>query len=132
MNHLDYNKQEEDMRVPISFRVSIRKKRELMLCAEKFGCDLTSVLEILTENPQIAIKYNIKDLFDERNTLLESLIQSDKRIAEEKLMCDKLRNELEVIEKERDNETLKFKKAMKEKIKLRLQLDNLLKGEEQK
>lgn len=63
-------------RVPIAFRVPVKKKKELLECAEKRGASVTDVLEVLTEDPEDKLRMLNEDfpLDDKKfNQILEYL-----------------------------------------------------------
>ena len=51
-----------DKRVPITFRVPVKKKHELLQCAMESGASLTDVLEVLTEDPKQKLSHDFNEV----------------------------------------------------------------------
>lgn len=88
--NIDYLK-DDSKRVPISFRIPVKKKQELMLCAEKCGGTLTDVLEVITDEVELKYKHRTSELLIENKRLEaqlrkknEELDNAYKLIAEQK------------------------------------------------
>ena len=84
-----------DKRVPIGLRVSVKKKHELLKCANKYGGSLTDILEVLTEDAEIKLKHDFKELLFERKKYKAKYNASIKEIERLKLLL--LEKEMECV-----------------------------------
>jgi hypothetical protein len=69
MNTINDYMDNKSNRVPITFRLSVKKKQELMLCAAKCGGTLTDVLEVITDEVELKFKHRTSELLIENKRL---------------------------------------------------------------
>jgi hypothetical protein len=90
MNTINDYMDNKSNRVPITFRVSVKKKQELMLCATKCGGTLTDVLEVITDEVELKFKHRTSELLIENKRLEAQLIEKNHELDKANKLIAKL------------------------------------------
>lgn len=91
--NIDYLK-EESKRVPITFRVSVKKKQELMLCASKCGGTLTDVLEVITDEVELKFQHRTSELLNENKRLEAQVSEKNDELDKANKLNAKLKRDI--------------------------------------
>ncbi len=90
MNTINDYMDNKSNRVPITYRVSVKKKQELMLCATKCGGTLTDVLEVITDEVELKFKHRTSELLIENKRLEAQLIEKNHELDKANKLIAKL------------------------------------------
>lgn len=106
-------------RVPITFRVPVKKKQELLKCAKNCGASLTDVLEVLTEDPEEKLNYDLKELIFEITITSERLNTKEDELKNLQIELTNMKEELNESKKESLENAIKSLKVRRELLDLK-------------